>query len=47
VTHECRRNIATIAAQQILQIAAGQTPARLVNPQVWPRVLERLQQLID
>ncbi|MFN5881211.1 MAG: hydroxyacid dehydrogenase [Burkholderiales bacterium] len=47
VTHECRRNIATIAAQQILQIAAGQTPARLVNPQVWPRVLERLQRLID
>lgn len=43
VTHECRRNIASIAAQQILQIASGECPARLVNPEVWPRVAERLR----
>lgn len=36
VTHEARRNMATIAAEQILQVLAGQRPDRLVNPQVWP-----------
>lgn len=45
VTHECRRNIATIAAQQILQIASGEPPPRLVNPEVWPRVAEKLKAL--
>lgn len=43
VTHECRRNIASIAAQQILQIAHGERPARIANPEVWPRVVERLR----
>jgi D-3-phosphoglycerate dehydrogenase len=46
VTHECRRNIATIAAQQILQIARGEPPPRLANPQVWPKVQERLNSVV-
>jgi D-3-phosphoglycerate dehydrogenase len=36
VTHEARRNVATMAAQQIAGLAAGERPPRLVNPQVWP-----------
>lgn len=32
VTHEGRRNIATIAAEQIMQICRGETPARMINP---------------
>jgi len=42
VTHEARRNVATMAAEQILCLMAGQRPARMINPEVWPRVLERL-----
>ena len=36
VTHEARRNVAVIGAEQILQLLAGQRPPRLVNPEVWP-----------
>jgi len=36
VTHEARRNMALIAADQILQLLAGERPPRLVNPEVWP-----------
>jgi D-3-phosphoglycerate dehydrogenase len=36
VTHEARRNMALIAADQIAQVLAGARPQRLVNPQVWP-----------
>lgn len=36
VTHEARRNVATMAAAQIAGALAGQRPPRLVNPQVWP-----------
>ncbi|HWI84616.1 hydroxyacid dehydrogenase [Ramlibacter sp.] len=42
VTHEARRNMATIAAQQILQLLAGERPPRLINPQVWPAFRARL-----
>ncbi len=41
VTHEARRNMATIAAEQILQVLAGEQPPRLVNPQVWPSFMAR------
>lgn len=34
VTHEGRRNIAAISASQILDICAGRTPPRMINPQV-------------
>lgn len=35
VTHEARRNVAQIAADQIAAVAVGERPPRLVNPQVW------------
>lgn len=34
VTHEGRRNMAAISASQILDICAGRTPPRMINPQV-------------
>lgn len=37
VTHEGRRNVAAMAAQQILQICRGEVPARMVNPDIYPR----------
>jgi D-3-phosphoglycerate dehydrogenase / 2-oxoglutarate reductase len=41
VTHEARRNMASIAAEQILGVLAGQRPPRLVNPEVWPAFARR------
>ena len=46
VTHEARRNVAAMAAQQIVGLAAGVRPPRLVNPQVWPAFERRRQQLL-
>jgi D-3-phosphoglycerate dehydrogenase len=37
VTHECRRNMASIAAEQIAGFLRGEKPPRLVNPEVWER----------
>lgn len=46
VTHEARRNNATLAATQIVQLlTTGKRPDRLVNPKVWPRASERLAAL--
>lgn len=42
VTHEARRRVATMAAEQILGLLAGERPPRIINPQAWPRVLARL-----
>ena len=46
VTHEARRNVASIAADQIIALFAGERPARLINPEVWPALQKRLAQLI-
>ncbi|MCD6076813.1 MAG: D-3-phosphoglycerate dehydrogenase (phosphoglycerate dehydrogenase)-like protein [Ramlibacter sp.] len=46
VTHECRRNVASMAAEQIAQVLAGGRPPRLVNPEVWPRFEERRARLL-
>ena len=35
VTHECRRDVAAMAADQIALLLAGGRPPRLVNPEVW------------
>lgn len=43
VTHEARRNIATIAAEQIVGIVNGDTPPRMVNPGVFPSVQARVK----
>jgi D-3-phosphoglycerate dehydrogenase len=37
VTHEARRNVATIAARQIVDICAGRTPPRMINPEVYAK----------
>lgn len=42
LTVEARRALALSAATQILQALRGERPPHLVNPEVWPRVLERL-----
>ena len=44
VTHEARRNVARIAADQIIALLAGVQPARLVNPEVWPVYARRLDE---
>jgi D-3-phosphoglycerate dehydrogenase len=41
VTHEARRNVAAIAAEQIVTVLAGQRPPRLINPEVWPTFEQR------
>lgn len=46
VTVESRRNIATIAAEQLLGIFEGRRPQRLLNPQVWPAYAKRFEQVM-
>lgn len=46
VTHEARRNVAAIAAEQIAGLAAGGRPPRLVNPEVWPAFEQRRARLL-
>ena len=46
VTHEARRNVAAIAAQQIVGLAAGERPPRLVNPQVWTAYQQRRARIL-
>lgn len=41
VTEDSRARVAQIAAEQLLGIFAGERPPRLINPEVWPRYLER------
>ena len=36
VTHEARRNIATMGSEQIVNLLRGARPPRLVNPEAWP-----------
>jgi len=42
VTHEGRRKVARGSASQIAAMLAGERPPQLLNPEVWPRVLQRL-----
>lgn len=46
VTHDSRRQMASMAASQILEVARGARPARLVNPKVWPAYVQRFEQLL-
>ena len=43
VTHEARRNMASIAAEQIVGVLKGGRPPRLINPEVWPVCAARLE----
>lgn len=44
VSHEGRRAVAAMGAEQIVQLLRGDKPPRLANPEVWPRFQQRLQQ---
>ena len=46
VTHEARRNVAAIGAEQILQLLAAERPPRLVNPEVWGAFEKRRNALL-
>src|SRR3954447_14332357 len=35
VTHEARKNMGKIAAEQVLDALDGKRPPRIINPQVW------------
>lgn len=41
VTRDARRNIAKIAAEQLIETLSGGRPPRIVNPDVWPIYAER------
>jgi D-3-phosphoglycerate dehydrogenase len=43
VTHEARRNMAAIAAEQIVAALKGGRPPRLINPEVWPAYAARFE----
>ena len=46
VTLDSRRQMASMAAQQIIGLASGQRPPRLVNPEVWPAFALRFERLL-
>jgi D-3-phosphoglycerate dehydrogenase len=46
VTHEARRNIAKIAAEQVLEILDGKRPPRILNPEVWPGYVRRFERIL-
>ena len=45
VTHEARRNAASMAAAQIETILKGERAPRIANPEVWPAFVERYKGL--
>jgi len=45
VSHEARRNVASMAAEQIVATLAGGRPPRLVNPEVWPAYAKRFERV--
>ncbi|MET3662802.1 hydroxyacid dehydrogenase [Aquamicrobium ahrensii] len=46
VTHEARRNMAAIAAEQIVTVLRGERPPRLVNVAAFPAFLRRFEETI-
>ena len=46
VTQEARRNMALIAAEQIVLLLRGERPPRLVNPEVWTAYAERFARIL-
>ena len=46
VTHEGRRNVAAISAEQIVGLLAGERPPRLINPEVWPEFEKRRARIL-
>jgi D-3-phosphoglycerate dehydrogenase len=46
VTIEARRNMAAIAAEQIVEVLKGGRPPRLINPEVWPTYRARFEAIV-
>ena len=46
VTREARRNMAAIAAEQIVGALKGGRPPRLINPEVWPAYAARFEAVL-
>jgi D-3-phosphoglycerate dehydrogenase / 2-oxoglutarate reductase len=46
VTHESRRNVAAIGAEQIATLLAGERPPRLINPEAVPAYEKRRAQIL-
>lgn len=47
ITIESRRNIAKIAAEQLVEVRNGKKPPRLLNPEVWPKFQERFKAVFN
>ncbi len=45
MTEDGRNNIARGAAEQLVDILNGRRPTRLLNPEVWPRYVERYERV--
>jgi D-3-phosphoglycerate dehydrogenase len=43
VSRQARTNVATIAAEQLLEIFDGKRPRRILNPEVWPDFAARFE----
>src|SRR4029453_2802086 len=46
VTHEGRRNVAAIGAEQIVGLLSGERPPRFINPEVWPEFEKRRARIL-
>lgn len=46
VTHEARRSVASMSAEQIVRVIHGERPPRLINPEVLPHFEKRRVQLL-
>jgi D-3-phosphoglycerate dehydrogenase len=41
VSHEGRHKVASMAADQVVELLRGDRPTRLVNPEVWETFVQR------
>ena len=46
VSKDARVQMATMAATQLAQVALGESPSRLINPEVWPVFATRFERLM-
>ena len=46
VSHEARRNVAAISAEQIVAAMKGGRPPRLINPEAWPAYSKRFERML-
>jgi D-3-phosphoglycerate dehydrogenase len=45
ITYDSRINMATWNAEQVVGILRGERPPRLINPEAWPRYVERFERV--